>query len=162
MPARYQRIWSTLLILGILVPVSLSGCQSGAPRPTVLAFTGTNLGVEVSQNVATQTPQMKLGYNRGEVAIVRDKNDNVLMEFGYGGGSHNIYQRLAVGPIAVTVGPAVTMFSKDVTGAVTPSAAAAVASQAKATEAQANAEKAKAEAARAKSEAEEARAKARQ
>ncbi len=37
---------------------------------SVLASTGTSIGVEVSQNPATQMPQGKLGYNRAELAFV--------------------------------------------------------------------------------------------
>lgn len=46
----------------------VSGCQ--AMDHSVIASTGTVIGVEVSYDAATQNPQGKLGYNRAEVAIV--------------------------------------------------------------------------------------------
>ena len=132
MKVKYQVNWLTLLLLGMIAPVALSGCRNAAMRPAVLAFTGTNFGLEVSQNVATQTPQMKLGYNRGEVAIVKDERENVLMEFGYGGAAHNLYQRLAVGKEAVKAVAASSMFTKDDTGKVSPEAAIAAKANAEA------------------------------
>ena len=116
-----------MLMAGI-VSVLLSSCQT--TPPAVVAVTGTNFGLEISQNAATQTPQIKLGYNRGEIALVskdKFKNDdlgNVLMEFNYGGSTSNsIYQRLAVGEHAVQQAGAAAMFLKDANGNVTPAAA---------------------------------------
>lgn len=119
--------WAMLLLLAGIVSVLLSSCQT--TPPAVIAVTGTNFGLEISQNAATQTPQIKLGYNRGEIAIVskdKFKDDdaaNVLMEFGYGGSTSNsIYQRLAVGKDAVTAGGAQFMFLKNSDGNLNPEA----------------------------------------
>ena len=57
--------------LGILiacVSILVYGC--GNNRHAVIAVTGTNIGLDISQNPANQTPQAKLGYQRSEVAIV--------------------------------------------------------------------------------------------
>ena len=106
----------------------------------MLASTGTVIGVEVSENPATQFPQAKLGYNRAELAFVpsnrsSEKNASgsfgkgatdvadVLMELRYGGifdlgASSGIYQRLAVGSIAVQQPGASVMFAKNADGAI--------------------------------------------
>jgi hypothetical protein len=109
---------------------------------SVVAMTGTVIGVDIAQNPATQTPHAKLGYNRGELALVptnRYENPqsnsggqngqnqgakdsaNVLMELRYGGifdlgASSGIYQRLAVGDIAVKQPGAAAMFLKNANG----------------------------------------------
>ena len=54
------------IIIGMLG--SMYGCTNN--RHAVIAVTGTNIGVEISQNPANQSPQAKLGYQRSEVAIV--------------------------------------------------------------------------------------------
>ena|SRR5215510_13983493 len=133
-------------VMGLLPPVLLlQGCaQQGY---SVLALTTTIIGVEVSQNPANQTPQAKLGYNRGELAFVPTNRNageiagntqagardtaNVLMELRYGGifdlgPSSGIYQRLAVGDIAVHEPGAAAMFIKNADGNVDPQAAAAL------------------------------------
>jgi hypothetical protein len=113
----------------------------------VLAVTGTNIGVDISQNPATQSPQAKLGYQRTELAIVPTNRStqadpfstnagkdsashggakdvaNVIMELRYGGifdtgPSSGIYQRLAVGTEAVRQPGASLMFAKDVDGKI--------------------------------------------
>ena len=118
----------------------------------VVASTGTVVGVELSQNAASQTPQGKLGYNRAEVAIVPTNRGtctsnssgtqtctastgagatdaaDVLMELKYGGifdfsASSGIYQRLAVGGIAVKQPGASLMFAKGADGELNPAAA---------------------------------------
>jgi hypothetical protein len=132
--------------LGILFIIILfQGCaQQGY---SVIASTATVIGVEVSQNPATQTPQAKLGYNRAELAFVpsnRHAGDDagdthhgakdtadVIMELRYGGifdlgASSGIYQRLAVGGIAVAQPGAVAMFIKNADGHVDPNAAQAL------------------------------------
>jgi hypothetical protein len=119
----------------------LHGC---AGRQSVIAVTGTVIGVEISQNPANQSPQAKLGYNRGEVAFVPTNRSaevdaggqmggakdvaDVLMEIRYGGifdtgPSSGIYQRLAVGPNAVVQPGASIMFARDATGNVSPETA---------------------------------------
>jgi len=119
----------------------ICGC---AGRQAVIAVSGTVIGLEVSQNPANQSPQAKLGYNRGEIAIVptnrsateepgtslggaRDIAD-VIMEIRYGGifdtgPSSGIYQRLAVGPTAVAQPGASVMFARDANGDMSPQAA---------------------------------------
>ena len=133
-------------LLGVTaIIVFLQACaQQGY---SVIASTATVIGVEVSQNPATQAPQAKLGYNRGELAFVptnRHAGDNagttkegardtanVIMELRYGGifdlgPSSGIYQRLAVGDIAVKQDGAALLFSKDADGQVDPAVANAL------------------------------------
>lgn len=113
---------STVFICMFCVALVLSGCET-MPR-SVVAATGTNIGLEVSQNPATQVPQMKLGYNRAEVAFVSETEydgdvANVLMELRYGGKSEahpGIYQRLAVGKTAVRMPGAAALFIKNAQG----------------------------------------------
>src|SRR5690242_8708588 len=101
----------------LLALVSLAGCEH--QNHYVIAASATVIGVELSQNPATQTPQAKLGYNRAELAIVPSNRTNdpnvtepkgaqevpdVLMELRYDGifsTNAGIYQRLAVGSNAV-------------------------------------------------------------
>jgi hypothetical protein len=139
----------------VLACVAMAGC-SKTNEYYVISATGTVIGVEVSQNPATQTPQAKLGYNRGELAIVpsnrppcltddsknppvqcgqlgrgaRDVPD-VLMELRYGGifdtgPSSGIYQRLAVGETAVAQPGAALMFARNADGTLDPAAPAAL------------------------------------
>jgi len=117
------------------------GC---AGRQAVIAVSGTVIGVEISQNPANQSPQAKLGYNRGEIAIVPTNRSateeagtslggakdiaDVIMEIRYGGifdsgPSSGIYQRLAVGPTAVIQPGASVMFARDANGEISPQAA---------------------------------------
>jgi hypothetical protein len=129
---RQHKYFSALLFIVLALP-------SCASQTRVIAVTGTNIGVEISQNPANQTPQAKLGYQRSEIALVptnrpiEDPSDKktkgaedtaeVLMELKYAGifswgASGGIYQRLAVGKIAVTQPGAALMFSRNVTGDV--------------------------------------------
>jgi hypothetical protein len=137
----------TFLILGICLS-SQEGCNSYNHQ--VIAATGTSIGVEVSQNPATQVPQAKLGYQRAELAMVPTNRSaekttttgnsmgegakdhgEVIMELRYGGifdtgKSSGIYQRLAVGKVAVTQPGAAFMFAKDDEGALSPHTADAL------------------------------------
>lgn len=146
-----KRMFNHSLILGIgkfsiiaFIGLSLQGCENN--RHMVLASTGTNIGVEISQNPATQSPQAKLGYQRVELAIVptnRSSQDtatadnslrdgakdipDVLMELRYGGifdmgATSGIYQRLAVGREAVKQPGANLMFLKNAEGEVSEEA----------------------------------------
>jgi hypothetical protein len=120
-----------------LISFFMCGC---AGRQAVLAVSGTVIGVEISQNPANQSPQAKLGYNRGEIAIVPTNRSataeagtslggakdiaDVIMEIRYGGifdtgPSSGIYQRLAVGPTAVIQPGASLMFARDADGNIT-------------------------------------------
>lgn len=124
-----------IMLLSILGAVLLhvTGCAN-LHTPSVISSTGTVIGVEISENPATQMPRAKLGYNRGEFAWVPISpggvTPNVLHELSYSSifdlkGSA-IYQRMAVGDIAVSQPGAALMFAKDKTGAVDPVAAAAI------------------------------------
>jgi hypothetical protein len=58
-----------LPLLGLLAAAAwLVGCS--IDKHTVIASTGTNLGIDVAADASTQTPRIKLGYNRGELALV--------------------------------------------------------------------------------------------
>lgn len=125
-------------VLVALLGAGLYGCTEKQGY-SVLAVTGTVIGVEVSQNPATQSPQAKLGYNRGELAFVPTNRNggnsagdlhngasdsaDVLMELRYGGifdlgASSGIYQRLAVGKEAVRQPGASMMFAKNADGSI--------------------------------------------
>ena len=58
---------AVLTVIGMLV-VFGQACATG--KHTVVAATGTMVGIEVSQDPTTQTPRMKVGYNRAELALV--------------------------------------------------------------------------------------------
>lgn len=111
------------LFLGLL----LAGC---ATHNTILVATGTSLGVEIAQNPATGLYQAKLGYNRAELALVPTSPTNgytpdVLTELRMSGVmsfNMGVYQRLAVGPNAVSQIGAAAMFSKDANGNVSSNA----------------------------------------
>ncbi len=135
----------SILALALAAVVALAGCTS--TRHAIVAATGTSIGVDVSQNPATNSPQAKLGYQRVEVAIVPtnrsaaeaagDTNGgaseygDVLMELRYGGifdlgESSGIYQRLAVGTTAVQQPGASLMFARDADGNVSEETEAAL------------------------------------
>lgn len=120
----------------------LVGC---ATRHAVIVNTGTVLGIDISENPSTSLYHVKLGYARTEFAYVPSNrststNDpttgsgakdvpDVLLELKMqnifqGGG---VYQRLAVGNIAVTQPGAAFMFAKDATGNFAPGTVEAVA-----------------------------------
>jgi hypothetical protein len=126
---QFSLIAACLLLGGV-------GC---AGRHSIVAATGTNIGVEISENPQTQAPYAKLGYQRTEWAIVPtnrsateepgDKGNGakdhgeVLMELRYGGifdtgPSSGIYQRLAVGGTAVSQPGASLMFARNAAGDV--------------------------------------------
>ncbi len=119
------------------------GCTN---RHAVVAVTGTNIGLEISQNPANQSPQAKLGYQRSEIAIVPTnrsagvdaKKDgkgaedlgDVLMELRFANifsfTSGGIYQRLAVGENAVKQAGASLMFVRDKDGKIDQTTANAI------------------------------------
>jgi hypothetical protein len=138
----------------VLACMAVAACSSNQEY-YVIAATGTVIGVEVSQNPATQAPQAKLGYNRGELAVVPSNRPpcvigqnetqvtcgsleggakdvpDVLMELRYGGifdtgPSSGIYQRLAVGNVAVRQPGAALMFARNASGDVDASIVAAL------------------------------------
>lgn len=120
------------ILVSILAAVAiLAGC---ATPNTVLVATGTVVGVEIGQNPSTGLYHAKLGYNRGEVAVVPTSDDytpDVITELRYNGifstGSDSgIYQRMAVGSTAVTQPGAMAMFLKDSGGNMSSNASAAL------------------------------------
>jgi len=151
-PSGVRNLHGTVTALALIF---VSGCSTNQEY-YVIAATGTVIGVEVSQNPATQTPQAKLGYNRGELAIVPSNRPpclvdgsktppvqcgalhqgakdvpDVLMELRYGGifdtgPSSGIYQRLAVGTTAVQQDGAALMFARNASGDVDASIVAAL------------------------------------
>lgn len=112
-----------------LLCATAAGCNT--LHDTVISSTATTLGVEISQNPATQLYQAKLGYCRAELAFVpTDRGQatnqiggaastgNVIMELSlrniFAGGG--VYQRLAIGTTAVAQPGAAFMFAKDQNG----------------------------------------------
>ena len=135
-------------IAGCVIPlIAVMGCAAQQGY-SVVAVTATVIGVEISQNPATQVPQAKLGYNRAEFAFVPSNRNTgpvvagghgagapetgeVIMELRYGGifdtgPSSGIYQRLAVGKTAVSQPGAAYMFARDAGGELTPDVAKAL------------------------------------
>ncbi|MBX3024577.1 hypothetical protein KF840_06680 [bacterium] len=133
-----------LLVACWLWLLAATGC---AGRHAIVAATGTNIGVEISENPQTQAPYAKLGYQRTEWAIVPTNrtgekgpgdtehsakdHGEVLMELRYGGifdtgPSSGIYQRLAIGRTAVTQPGAAFMFARDADGGINSTTAAAL------------------------------------
>lgn len=117
-----------LLLLALLLP----GC---ATNHSVIAITGTVIGVEIAQNQTTGSPSAKLGYNRAEFVVVPVTNNfvpDVLSELSYNSifstANSSIYQRLAVGSTAVSQAGAAVMFARDPSGTLSPQAANAVSS----------------------------------
>lgn len=133
-----------LHILLLAAILALTGCRS--PQHSILAASGTAIGLEVAENPASQLYHAKLGYVRSELAVVpsnRTSTDygtstgngakdtgNVVMELHYGNifslKSSSIYQRLAVGDIAVAQPGAAYMFAKNTDGTLDPATARAV------------------------------------
>ena len=143
---RHPSIPITTLIVATATSILLQGCTNKGY--SVLASTATSIGVEISQNPATQFPQGKLGYNRAELAFVptnrnggpeaggagngAEDSANVIMELRYGGifdwgPTSGIYQRLAVGTEAVQQPGAAFMFAKDAAGDLLPEVSSAMA-----------------------------------
>ena len=105
-----------------LVLLAVAGCA--AQHPAIIVTTSTGLGVTIAENPATQLYEGKIGFVRNEFGYIpinptnANQVANVMMELRYnnlfaGGG---IYQRLAVGDIAVAQPGASLMFAKDSTG----------------------------------------------
>ncbi len=66
-PVTRRRVPLTL-VAALALATLAGGCS--IDRHTVIASTGTTLGVELTQDPATQSPRMKVGYNRAELALV--------------------------------------------------------------------------------------------
>lgn len=110
----------------------LAGCTTS--KRHIVAWTGTTLGFDVSQNPVTQLYQAKFGYGRAEVVFVPNAETNVpvtdvVMEVRYHGllslAGGGLYQRLAIGSEAVRQPGAVLMFAKDANGTLDPAVAQA-------------------------------------
>lgn len=132
------------IVFFAIISALASGCSG---RHAIYTATGTVIGVELSQNPQTQMYQAKLGYNRGEMAIVPtnrsgDKDAGAvasgakdavplilelrtagLFTFSESGG---IYQRLAVGESAVKQPGAAFMFGRGPDGHLSASAAKSI------------------------------------
>lgn len=116
----------------------LSGCTS--MQNSVVAATGTVIGVEVGTQQGTGAPTGVLGYRRAEFAHVPTNRGtsnqgsvkdvaNVVMELNYGAvlsQNGNIYQRLAVGDQAVQAGSAAALFARPADGTTNANVAAAI------------------------------------
>lgn len=107
-------------VLAVAVLLSIAGC---ALRHTVVVSTGTVIGLEISQNPQSGLYSAKLGYDRGELALVPYTNGyvpDVVTEIHYSSifslTSGGIYQRMAVGPNAVIQPGAQALFLKDANG----------------------------------------------
>lgn len=151
-----------VVLLAVVLAVG-SGCSNKLLRETVLANTETMVGVAVAQNSQTQGYEFKLGYARHELFMVptdkfvqyaesggmkarerdskpgADVTANVVGEIRVGvrsqsgGQGARVYQRLAVGDIAVRSGAAVALMADDTeTAAMILRAQAAGANTAKA------------------------------
>ena len=134
-----------------LLVVTIAGC---ARDHYVIASSGTTLGLDISQTAGSQTPQIKFGYNRAELAYVPTNrfackatdgtetdcslnggaadSAEVMMELHYGGGvsatsKQGIYQRLAVGKEAVKTPGAAFMFARQADGTIDAASAEKVA-----------------------------------
>jgi hypothetical protein len=130
------------LIMGLclVLMIAMSGCWSGT---SIITHTGTVLGVELDYKAESSLPFGRVGYVRDELAIVptnktREGEDgtatigggakdcpNVLIEFSMANifnifTTHLIYQRIAIGDIAVTQPGAVAMLVKDADGNIDP------------------------------------------
>jgi hypothetical protein len=121
----------TILTLIASLAFLLIGCKT---QDRVIVATGTSIGVDIDENPATGLYHAKMGYNRGEFAMVPSTNKytpDVLMEIRYSGifsrgDTSGIYQRLAVGAVAVSQPGAMAMFLKDPSGNVSTNTVAAL------------------------------------
>lgn len=118
-------LWRACL-LGLVL--CANGCTT---QGRWIVATGTLIGVEIAQNPSSQMYQAKLGYQRAELALLPTNNTaNVIMELRYGSifslSEASIYQRLAVGDIAVAQPGASLMFAKSVSGQLDPVTAMAI------------------------------------
>ena len=115
----------------LFVSILLAGCAIN--NHSIISATGTSIGVEITQNPATQMPNAKLGYVRSELAYVPITNNfvpDVLHELSYSSifslKNSAIYQRMAVGSVAVSQPGATALFSKSADGSLDPAVAAAI------------------------------------
>lgn len=134
------------IFFGIAVSLLISGCATQGY--SVIASTGTTIGVGISQQPTNGAIEATLGYKRAEVAFVptnrnggessansiaggaKDSSD-VIMELRYSGifspgDGSGIYQRLAVGNEAVKQPGASLMFARDAGGKIDAQAESAL------------------------------------
>ncbi len=137
----FARRSTVIVVIGSLL---MLGACGGNKDHYVIAATGTVIGIDVGQNPATQTPEAKIGYHRGELALVptnrklegtaaegAEESTDVLMEIYFGtslqgSGESVIYQRLAVGRAAVGQPGAGVLFAKTPQGELDEEAAKAL------------------------------------
>ncbi len=130
------------IVLPLLLSMVVSGCATQGY--SIIAATATTIGVNVSQDPTNGSPVATLGYKRAEFAFVpsnRNSNKssagslgegakdtgNVIMELRYSGMSESgIYQRLAVGDIAVRENGTALLFAKGPDGKIDADAARAL------------------------------------
>ena len=132
-----------MLIVSMLV---ITGCST--PQSCIVATNNTGIGIVVSYNPQSQMPDGKLGYVNSAFTIVPTNrawskdvpasgdgaNDtgNVLLETSFTNWfcfwkSQNIYQRVAVGNIAVVQPGAVALMAKNNDGTINVDAVKALA-----------------------------------
>jgi len=121
-----------IVYLLAVAAVLTSGCKG--LQHNILVVTGTTFGISVAENPSTQLYEAKIGYARSEFAFVPGDTNHpgtvpdVLMEIRMEnilkGGL--VYQRLAVGSLAVSQPGATMLFAKSADGAVDPQIAAAL------------------------------------
>lgn len=128
--------------LFLIALLAVAGCSSNH-KHAVIAHTATILGIQLAENPSYE---VKLGFVRSEFAIVpsnRSSKDgdpttgggasdtaDMLMELRYGAllsRDATLYQRLAVGSVAVSQPGAAFMFAKSRDGTLDATAADAVA-----------------------------------
>lgn len=140
----YQRYFYPV-VLSVLLSALLSGCANQGY--SVIASTSTTIGVGISQQPTNGTFDATFGYKRAEIAFVPTNRNsgeiagdtgggakdtgNVIMELRYLGifstdADSGIYQRLAVGDIAVKENGTALLFAKGPDGKVNPETASAI------------------------------------
>lgn len=101
--------------VALLAITMLVGCKT--PPNYIVLTSGTTLGFDVSESVATASPQATIAYKRVELALVpvtTNYTPDALMEFRFKANfaSQEIYSRVATGPNATVQTPAALMMSK--------------------------------------------------
>lgn len=133
------------MIAAMVLAMVVTGCGT---QTCIIANTDTMIGLQATYQPEIQLPTGKLGYARHEIVIVptnRVSDDNpegmqgdgakdsanVITEFNFSNffsfwRTNGIYQRIAVGDIAVTQPGAAVMFAKDDVGQISEAAASAI------------------------------------
>jgi len=133
-----MKLWLFPPILALLA----AGCTT---RHAVITSTGNVFGFELAQNPSSGMYQAKLGYARTEFAYVPSNRSTSTNETSFGLGARDVpdvlmelkfqnvfkggglYQRLAIGTVAVSQPGAAFMFAKGPDGTLDPDTAAAIA-----------------------------------